>query len=220
MGIIQLINKVKFVKTFFQRQYFKEHILTTQYKNVELKGNNHIVNTTIDEYSYISLNSIIYHSRLGKFCSIGPNVIIGYGDHPTNYLSTSPRLFFKEIFKSKALNPETSVFKSHKLVNIGSDVWIGANCYIKNGITIGHGAIVGAGSVVLKDIPSYAIVGGVPAKIIKYRFSNEIISKLQNLKWWNYPISTIEMIEPYLSVEITEDILQKICLILSKSNKV
>ncbi len=87
-------------------------------------------------------------------------------------------------------------------MNIGNDVWIGDNVCIKNGITIGDGAVVAMGAVVTKNVPPYAIVGGVPARIIKYRFSEDVIKQLIDLKWWNLPPNLIKTI-PY-DAEIEE----------------
>lgn len=156
--------------------------------NVSVYGN-----TLLDSYSFYNVGSVIYsNTEIGKFCSTGRFVEIGVGKHPTDCLST--HLFqldnkvFKELNVSKPLGNEYSV---HICTVIGNDVWIGAKATILTGITIGNGAIIAAGSVVTKDVPSYSIVGGVPAKTIKMRFSDSIIQKLEELKWWDLPISSI-----------------------------
>jgi tetrahydrodipicolinate N-succinyltransferase len=77
-------------------------------------------------------------------------------------------------------------FEENKAITIGHDVWIGARALIRDGVNIGHGAIIGAGAVVLDDVPSYAIVGGVPAKLIRFRFAEDIIKRLLELKWWEW----------------------------------
>lgn len=91
-------------------------------------------------------------------------------------------------------------FWNYAPVRIGNDVWIGDNVIIKNGVKIGDGAVVGLGAVVTKDVPPYAVVAGVPAKIIKYRFSDEIISELLELEWWNLEEDVIRQI-PYDNIE-------------------
>lgn len=146
-------------------------------------GNNRLHNYTIGDHSYVSFNSIVYNCTIGNYCSIGPNVVIGYGDHPYLELSTSPFIYLNEnIFTKHEI--QDKLVPHFKRVNIKNDVWIGANVYIKNGITIGNGAIVGAGSVVLRDVKDFEIVGGVPARHIKMRFESEIIHLLSKTEWW------------------------------------
>ena len=100
--------------------------------------------------------------------------------------------------------------KVQKKVIIGNDVWIGSHALILGGVKIGDGAVIGAGAVVTKDVPPYAVVGGVPARIIKYRFSQEIIDKLLEIKWWNLPENILkENIKLFQTDNITFDLLQK-----------
>jgi len=148
-------------------------------------------NSEVGDYSYIALNSIIHNCKIGKFSSIGPQVIVGYGDHPTNFVSTSPA-FYGDSHVRFGFNPEGGKYKGDALVEIGNDVWIGANCYIKNDVKIGDGAIVGSGAIVLKDIPAYHIYAGVPARFIKKRFSDDEISRLQTIKWWDWELEIIK----------------------------
>jgi serine acetyltransferase len=91
------------------------------------------------------------------------------------------------------------LFDEKKPIHIGHDVWIGARVFIRDGVKIGNGAVVAAGSVVVKDVPDYAIVGGVPAKIIRYRFSEEMIAELLNLKWWEWPEEKLRKAQPYIA---------------------
>jgi acetyltransferase-like isoleucine patch superfamily enzyme len=117
-------------------------------------------------------------------------VVIGYGDHPIDYISTSPA--FYQSTTALEIKPSSDTFFGTSMVEIGNDVWIGANCYIKNGIRIGDGAIIGAGAIVVNDIPAYSICVGVPAKIIKYRFKENEISELLKIKWWNWSVEEIK----------------------------
>ena len=122
------------------------------------------------------------HAIIGSFCSIGPGVKIGLGSHPTNLIASSP-IFYST---SKVVNNMNWVDRDYhdefSNVRIEDNVWVGANAYIMNDVEIGEGAICAAGSVVTKNVPPYAIVGGVPARVIKYRFDEETIERLIQLK--------------------------------------
>ncbi len=137
----------------------------------------------IGRYTYVSANSSVIHAEIGNFCSIAANVGIGGGAHDINAVSTSP-VFNKgrNIFGANLGNVEFSPFKT---TTIGNDVWIGNRALVLQGVNIGDGAIVGAGSVVTKDVEPYTIVAGNPAKVIRKRFDDETIEKLQKLQWWN-----------------------------------
>jgi acetyltransferase-like isoleucine patch superfamily enzyme len=163
-------------------------------RNVKIDQIYRLQNVTIGEGTYFSENSIISYSRIGKYCSIGPNFFCGWGVHPTNGLSTSP-LFYST--KSQAGVPYSSVDKieERKQINIGNDVFIGANVTVLDGVTIGDGAIIGAGAVVSKDIPPYAIAVGCPIKVIKYRFSETQIEALLKIRWWDFPEEQLQDVE-------------------------
>lgn len=200
---------INFFKKVF-RKFFKPGFVFGKKKPVpNISDNNYIFgenveffNSTIGDYSYISSGSKVQYSDISKFCSIGPNVIIGYGDHPIKFLSTSPLFYYgTKFFNSQIAFKD--YFDHHKRVTIKNDVWIGASVYIKNGITIGNGAVIASGAVIINDVPDYAIVGGVPGKILKYRFSNNVIAELIKLKWWNWEI---EKLTKYHSMFVTDNI--------------
>jgi acetyltransferase-like isoleucine patch superfamily enzyme len=157
-------------------------------------GNCSIVDVELGDYSYIGRNATISLTKIGKFCSIGPNIVCGYGIHPTNGLSTAPMFYANNISNGITLCKESKI-QERKLITIKNDVWIGSNVTILDGVTIGNGAIVAAGAVVTKNIPDYAIYGGVPAKLIRYRFSNEQIIALLKIKWWNFDFKTLSEVE-------------------------
>jgi len=147
----------------------------------------------VDSMTYIGNDSKIYNCSIGKFCSIGANVKIGLGRHPsTGFVSTSPVFYSKKGQLPIIFDIEEEKFPEYLRINIGNDVWVGYNVTILDGVSIGDGAIIAAGSVVTKDVLPYSIVGGVPAKLIKYRFSEEIILALINLKWWEKDIVWIK----------------------------
>ena len=113
--------------------------------------------------------------KIGNYCSIGGNVTFVLGsEHNLNTLSTYP-------FQSRIIDPGSKEAGSKGDIIVKDDVWIGHGAIILSGITIGQGAVIGAGSVVNKSVPDYAVVGGVPAKIIKYRFSSSVIQKLKKI---------------------------------------
>lgn len=171
-------------------------------KNTVIHENVHLIDTILGDYSYTHSN--INHTTVGKFCSIGPNCIFGISKHPTNkYVSTYPAFFSEKNTGCLISFSEKNLFEEvPEKINIGNDVWIGNNCIIMGGVTIGNGAIIGAGAVVTKDVEDYAIVGGVPAKVIRYRFTKEQIEFLNRVKWWNMDINWIRKnLEKFLDIE-------------------
>ena len=166
--------------------------LTKINKNCHILDNVLINNSDIESYSYIGSNSILQNVIIGKFCSIANDVFIGLGTHPSTLFSTSP-LFYRKKNKFKIELVETDLkFEEYRKITIGNDVWIGTRAIIIDGTNIGDGVITAANSVVTKDIPPYAIVAGVPAKIIRFRFSDEKIKKLLDLEWWNWSLEKIK----------------------------
>ena len=125
---------------------------------------------------------------IGKYCQLGADVAIHATDHPVNYMTT---YINKSLFSG-----ELSKLKTIKKITIGNDVWVGHNVIIVGNVTVGNGAIIAAGSVVTKDVPPYSIVGGVPAKIIKKRFSDTIIQEIESLQWWDLSEEELEKIKP------------------------
>jgi acetyltransferase-like isoleucine patch superfamily enzyme len=136
-------------------------------------------------YSYIAKNSQISRTKIGKFCAIGPNVQMGLGTHPTSTFVSIHPAFYSTLKQTTITFSDKDLFTEHSQITIGNDVWIGANVVIADGVTIGDGAIVAAGAVVTKNVEPYQIVGGVPAKFIKNRFTDEQIKFLKEFKWWD-----------------------------------
>lgn len=145
----------------------------------------------IGKYSYVGAKTEIVYSTIGKFCSIARNCSIGGPAHKLDSVSTSP-LFTsgRNIFKK---NFATIKFISEKETIIENDVWIGTRAVILQGRKIGTGAVIGAGAVVTKDVPPYAIVAGNPARILRYRFEESIIHRLIESEWWEMDEAELEI---------------------------
>lgn len=146
-------------------------------------------NTRMGRFSYIGYGSTAFGAEIGRFCSIGPGVKIGLGVHPVDRVSSSPVFYSRRNAFGRTWCGEDSMVEEFKEVSIGHDVWIGANALVLGGIHIGHGAIIAAGAVVTKDVEPYAIMGGVPARLIRKRFTPEIIRAIESTTWWNAPES-------------------------------
>jgi len=152
-------------------------------KRVRLHGSHHLYNVEIGDYTYLAKNAYVFRTSIGKYCSIGPNFLCGWGIHPTKGISTSPMFYSTQKQNGYSCCKKNKIAET-KEITIGNDVFIGANVTVIDGVDIGDGAIIGAGAVVSKNIPPYAIAVGCPIKIIGYRFENEIINKLLKVKWW------------------------------------
>lgn len=141
--------------------------------------------------TYIGYHSKIVNTRIGRYCTIADDVRISLGRHPSDtFVSIHPSFFslgkqggFTYVDHAK-YKEHIQAANSSFNVEIGNDVWIANNVLIMDGVTIGDGAIIAAGAIVTKDVESYAVVGGIPAKLIRYRFSVEEIQKLKKIKWW------------------------------------
>ena len=154
------------------------------------------LNSNIGNFSYVMHDSIIWNTNVGPFCSIARNVIIGLVNHPINYISTSPMFYdydknlLPKFFTNQHLPKEKTLPKTY----IGADVWIGQGAMIKAGVTIGVGAVIGAGAVVTRDVEAYSVVGGIPAREIKKRFSDDLCHRLLISRWWELDETKLEQL--------------------------
>ncbi|MEO0902191.1 MAG: CatB-related O-acetyltransferase [Bacteroidota bacterium] len=144
-----------------------------------------LANVKIGSYSYVGGNSVLKNCSVGKFVAIAPEVKIGLGIHPVNdVISTYPGFYSAGASGAVKFNCDSSIEESKQVV-IGNDVWIGTRAMILDGVTIGDGAVIAAGSVVTKEVEPYTIVGGVPAKLIRRRYSPAETQELINFAWWD-----------------------------------
>ncbi|WP_175620844.1 CatB-related O-acetyltransferase [Chryseobacterium schmidteae] len=189
-----LITKIKYQSKY---QYLKVGYMSKLFNVVFGKynwlGNNVImINSVIGDFSYISDGSVICETQIGKFCSIGPNVRTAPGKHPTHtFVSTHPAIYSNPDYCARNFQSKDH-HKPLRNVTIGNDVWICANAIIADGVKICDGAIIASNSVVTSDVEPYVIVGGVPAKFIRKRFTDEEIEILKKAKWWDQDLDWID----------------------------
>lgn len=210
------MNKFHFIKGFI-RNLFNRKISSLAFVSSKNDLDNtvcvyrgaKIKKSIIGAYTYISNNTDVENAELGKYCSIADHCRIGMGGHTLKHLSTCP-IFTEKVngCKESWIDSDVNPAQTKKTI-IGNDVWVGSHALIMGGVNIGNGAVVGAGAVVVKDVPPYAVVGGVPARIIRYRFSDDVINRLQSIAWWDLPVSTLkEKIHLFQTDEIDVETLE------------
>jgi len=202
---------------------FKKKTEDKNYNGLSYSKNNSLI--TIDKYTYghSNLNIIEFGNgtnlKVGKFCSIsqGVKIFLDYGGHDPDLMSVYPfQHLYNDKFdgkKSIKENEDTRTLggaKNKGDVIIGNDVWIGLDALIMNGVKVGDGSIIGANSVVTKDVKPYELVAGNPAKHIRLRFEDEIIKLLSLLQWWNLEENIIKLIIDNLREKPKVDVLKKL----------
>lgn len=166
--------------------------------------------TTFGDYSYVVNDCSIMYAEIGKFCSIAAHTRINPGNHPMWRAALHHFTYRSESYGFN-VEDDHEFFdwrRAHKVV-LGNDVWIGHGAVILPGVKIGTGAGIGAGAVVSKDVLPFAIVGGVPAKLIRYRFDERAQEQLLELAWWDWPREKLEVALPDLRVLSAEEFVEK-----------
>ncbi len=176
---------------------FDEEVMVAPFASIQ--------NSKIGTLTSIGRNTTITHSEIGKYCAISWNCSINAIQHPTNRISVSAFPYVPYVG-----NFVKERDQHYEKVYVKNDVWIGANSVIMPGVTVGNGAIIGANAVVTKDVPDYAIVVGIPAKIIKYRFDDTIISSLLEFNWWDLDKTIIKNNIHLFKENLNHDCLEKL----------
>lgn len=154
-------------------------------------------NSTMDRHSFCGYDCTIVNADIGAFVSIASGVTIGGVAHPMHFVSMSP-VFLSHKDSVKAKFARFDYLPDTRTV-IGSDVWIGDRAFVKAGTRIGNGAVVGMGAVVTKDVPDYAVVGGNPARILKYRFDEPVRAALLASEWWTLDEERLAQLGPHFN---------------------
>ena len=153
----------------------------------EVGARTRVAESQFGDYSYVVNNSDIIYTSVGRFCSIAAQVRINPGNHPLDRVALNHFTYRSSAY---GLGADDAAFfdwrRSHRVV-LGNDVWIGHGAVVLPNVTIGDGAAVGAGAVVSRDVPPFAIAVGVPARVLRFRFAPEVVEALQRIAWWHWP---------------------------------
>ena len=179
--------------------------------HVLIQRNCDLLNVRVGDYTIIEKNAVIHDVQIGKFCEISWHCSMG-GDNHNYKLPNIHHWYWNKAFgfeeEDRAIGGVNFINKlKQEPCVIGNDVWIGSGVTVNRKVHVGNGAILASGTVVTKDVPDYAIVGGVPGRIIKYRFDEETIKRLLVIEWWNWPYETLKENRHLFEVEINESTL-------------
>ena len=172
------------------------HATLAEYVSVQARSL--LTAVRIGRYSYVAREAYLNDVAAGSFSSIGPQALLGCGDHPADLPSTAP-VFYSTRRQCGATFAPADHAIERRPITLGHDTWLGARTFVRDGVTIGDGAIVAAGAVVVADVPPYAIVGGVPARLIRYRFPADVIQRLLAVQWWQWAEPRLRAAQPWFA---------------------
>jgi len=153
-------------------------------RGVAVGDGSYLVHANIGAHSYLGPRSIVAHATIGRYCAIAADVAIGTGSHPLERnVSIHPMFYLHRPPKWGLV--EADSFQEFRHTIVGSDVWIGTKAVLRDGIEVGHGAVLGAGAIATRDLEPYGVYVGAPARLVRFRFSNEEIAKLLAARWWD-----------------------------------
>lgn len=185
------------LKYLFARLIQKIQIPAVQNSTMEgpgkINARSQVINSSFGKYSYCGSGCVFVNCHIGRYCSIADNVAAGLASHPLHWVSTSPA--FYRCGERQSIPNDMAVLNYDPCPEetvIENDVWIGFGAIIKAGVHIGNGAVIAMGSVVTHDVPDYAVVGGNPARIMKYRYSDELIARFLDTRWWDLEDSVLK----------------------------
>jgi acetyltransferase-like isoleucine patch superfamily enzyme len=180
-----VINHIKFIVNKFLKKLRLSAVKNSiVHPSAKIESGSLFYSSKIGRHSFCGYDCDVSFADIGCFTSIANGVVIGGARHPMEWVSMSPVFYAgRDSVKAKF---SVHFLDTPKRVSIGHDVWVGRNAIILPGVNVGHGAVVAAGSVVTKDVPPYAIVGGNPAKLIRYRFADETLRRLLLIQWWDW----------------------------------
>ncbi len=199
------------IKKFYFYFKFRAYVHSRLVSYDNILGERVIINprcivsfSTIGSHTFINCGAEIYNTDMDKYCSIGEHAKIGLYEHDLDLITTSKALYSREIMEEQErANAQRTL--------IGPDVWVGAQSIIRKGCEVGVGAVIGASAVVTKDVPPYAVVAGVPAKILRYRFNEVEISQLLQSRWWELPYESIKTVIGNVRPKKEDGEINKIC---------
>ncbi len=188
-----MLDLIKFI---ISKSLKKARLSSVRYSDVhstaKIESGTNFRSSNIGRYSFCGYDCEIYYANIGSFTSIANQVVIGGANHPMDWAGMSPVFYAGRDSISKKFSEYELDVPPETL--IGHDVWIGRSAILLSGVSVNNGAVVGAGSVVTTSVPAYAVVAGNPAKIIRYRFDENIINELEKINWWNLEDEEIQEI--------------------------